>query len=92
MKQRSKLNLSPRDRVQKKPPPAFVLDAANDGEAEAVQEEEFAVGPNARSETTDARTPADQTFAGLSAKKLIRVLAVVAVGALSLYLVKRRFP
>jgi hypothetical protein len=77
--------------VHKKSPPEFVLDAANDGEAEAVHEEESAVGPNARSETTDARTPADRPFAGLNAKQLIRVLAVVAVGALSLYLVKRRF-
>ena len=84
MKQRSRLTLSPRDRGGKKPPPGFAFEASNDDEMKANAEE-----------VSQVRSPAAEAAADIPAamdvKKLVKIVAVVAVSTLTLYLLKRRF-
>ena len=97
MKRRSKLSLSPEDQVDKKRPRGFedtdAVSAKSEAEAEkgterAEPEEEAITTKRTRKSTKSYRTRSatNATVAGIDRKKLIKVLAIVAVSAGAIYL------
>ena len=78
MKRRAKLSLVADEGADVKAPPDFGSHAASD------------TAPASRRSGASARV-ARAKAAGFDAKRAAKVLLVVAVGALSLYLLKRRF-
>ena len=91
MKQRSKLSLTQAVGAKKKPPPAFVQEAANDTEAALDDVAVEAPRTSGCGEPNAAGRSLGWQIAGVDTKKLIKYLTVVAAGVLSIYLLKRRF-
>lgn len=90
MKQRSKLSLSPRGGATKKPPPGFAEDASNDDDLETSFEDVPRREPDAAGVSSAGPSTRKKIPSGPGMKKLLGVAVVVAVGALTLYLVRRR--
>lgn len=91
MKRRPKLSLSPDDQVDKRQPAGFEDTASTASEAGPEAENPLHEKPRARNVPPKPRIDAVPASAEIDRKKLVKVLVVLTVSALSLYLLKRRF-
>jgi hypothetical protein len=91
MKQRSRLSLSRSRQVDKKPPPGFEgepPDSPDDARVAPKEPSKSTSGAESVSPGPDVKPRSSSLF---DTRKLAKIFVVVGLGALSLYLLKRRF-